>query len=68
MNDMYERERQLMVENQIRARGVTDQNVLDAMLTVPRHMFVPQFEKSSSYSDGPLPTVKPYPSPTSLPT
>ena len=44
-----------MVENQIRARGVTDQNVLDAMLTVPRHLFVPQFEKSSSYSDGPLP-------------
>jgi protein-L-isoaspartate(D-aspartate) O-methyltransferase len=55
MKDMYERERRLMVENQIRARGVTDQKVLDAMLTVPRHMFVPQFEKSSSYSDGPLP-------------
>jgi protein-L-isoaspartate(D-aspartate) O-methyltransferase len=55
MKDIYERERRLMVENQIRARGVTDQNVLDAMLTVPRHMFVPQFEKSSSYSDGPLP-------------
>jgi protein-L-isoaspartate(D-aspartate) O-methyltransferase len=55
MKDMYERERRLMVENQIRARGVADQKVLDAMLTVPRHMFVPQFEKSSSYSDGPLP-------------
>jgi protein-L-isoaspartate(D-aspartate) O-methyltransferase len=55
MKDMYERERRMMVENQIRARGVTDQKVLDAMLTVPRHLFVPQFEKSSSYSDGPLP-------------
>ena len=55
MKDFYERERQLMVENQIRSRGVTDQKVLAAMLTVPRHVFVPQFEKSSSYSDGPLP-------------
>ena len=44
MKDMYERERRLMVENQIRTRGVTDQNVLDAMLTVPRHMFVPQLQ------------------------
>jgi protein-L-isoaspartate(D-aspartate) O-methyltransferase len=55
MKDIYERERRLMAEKQIHARGVTDQKVLDAMLKVPRHMFVPQFEKSSSYSDGPLP-------------
>lgn len=55
MKDIYERERRLMVENQIRARGVTDQNVLNALLKVARHVFVPQFEKSSSYSDGPLP-------------
>ncbi len=55
MKDMYERERRSMVENQIRARGITDQKVLAAMLKVPRHLFVPQFEKSSSYSDGPLP-------------
>jgi protein-L-isoaspartate(D-aspartate) O-methyltransferase len=55
MKDFYERERQLMVENQIRTRGVTDRNVLDAMLKVPRHIFVPEFEKSSSYSDSPLP-------------
>ncbi|UCH95281.1 MAG: protein-L-isoaspartate(D-aspartate) O-methyltransferase [Candidatus Aminicenantes bacterium] len=55
MKDVYERERRLMVENQIRARGVTDQKVLDAMLKVPRHLFVPHFEQSSSYSDGPLP-------------
>lgn len=55
MKDVYERERRSMVENQVRARGVMDQNVLAALLAVPRHLFVPEFEKSSSYSDGPLP-------------
>jgi protein-L-isoaspartate(D-aspartate) O-methyltransferase len=55
MIDAYERERRLMVDNQIHARGVMDKKILDAMLKVPRHLFVPEFEKSSSYSDGPLP-------------
>lgn len=55
MKDAYEQDRRLMVENQIRARGVSDQNVLAALRKVPRHLFVPEFEKSSSYSDGPLP-------------
>ena len=55
MNNVYERERQSMVDNQIRARGIKDQKVLAAMLKVPRHVFVPHFEKTSSYSDGPLP-------------
>jgi protein-L-isoaspartate(D-aspartate) O-methyltransferase len=55
MKDAYQRQRELMVEGQIRSRGVRDQLVLDAMLKVPRHMFVPSIEKGSSYSDGPLP-------------
>jgi protein-L-isoaspartate(D-aspartate) O-methyltransferase len=55
MYDAYARERRLMVENQIHVRGITDQKVLAAMSKVPRHLFVPEFEKSSSYSDGPLP-------------
>jgi len=55
MTDDYQRQRQAMVNSQIQARGVADQQVLDALLKVPRHLFVPQFEKSSSYSDGPLP-------------
>jgi len=55
MKDAYQRQRELMVESQIQARGVKDPKVLDAMRKVPRHLFVPSLEKSSSYSDGPLP-------------
>lgn len=55
MTDQFEQERILMVENQIRSRGVSDPRVLEAMRKVPRHLFVSQFEKGCSYSDGPLP-------------
>jgi len=44
-----------MVENQIRRRGVTDQDVLDAMGHVPRHEFVAEDLKSQAYADHPLP-------------
>ena len=44
-----------MVERQIRRRGVTDQNVLDAMERVPRHEFVPAHYLSQAYADHPLP-------------
>lgn len=47
--------RELMVTNQIEARGVTDRRVLDAMRTVERHKFVPGQHKASSYEDHPLP-------------
>lgn len=44
-----------MVEYQIRARGVGDAHVLEAMETVPRHEFVPEEYLQSAYGDGPLP-------------
>jgi protein-L-isoaspartate(D-aspartate) O-methyltransferase len=44
-----------MVDTQIRRRGVTDQDVLDALETVPRHEFVPDQVKSQAYADHPLP-------------
>lgn len=44
-----------MVEDQIRGRGVTDERVLAAMETVPRHQFVPVSQQGSAYVDGPLP-------------
>jgi protein-L-isoaspartate(D-aspartate) O-methyltransferase len=44
-----------MVEYQIRRRGVTDQEVLDAMERVPRHEFVPSQHQSQAYADHPLP-------------
>jgi protein-L-isoaspartate(D-aspartate) O-methyltransferase len=46
--------RQRMVDSQIRARGITDAAVLDAMRTVPRHRFVPDSLHPYAYSDGPL--------------
>lgn len=48
-------QRQRMVEEQIRARGVTDPATLAAMLAVPRHEFVPEEERALSYRDYPLP-------------
>ncbi|MCK4503604.1 MAG: protein-L-isoaspartate(D-aspartate) O-methyltransferase [Desulfuromonadales bacterium] len=51
----YSIARRRMVEQQIVARGITDQRVLDAMLTVPRHLFVEAGLQSHAYSDGSLP-------------
>jgi len=47
--------RRRMVEQQIMARGITDQRVLDAMLQVPRHLFVEPGLHSHAYSDASLP-------------
>lgn len=35
----------------IRSRGVCDKAVLDAMLRVPRHAFVPEAQRKSAYDD-----------------
>jgi len=47
--------RQEMVEHQIRARGVRDRLVLDAMNRVPREAFLPRTAHELAYSDSPLP-------------
>lgn len=52
---MFETERRLMVELQLRARGIDDQRVLDAFLRVPRHEFVPASFIEEAYEDRPLP-------------
>jgi protein-L-isoaspartate(D-aspartate) O-methyltransferase len=49
------RQRQQMVQEQIRARGVTVPRVLAAMQEVPRHLFVPESERAQAYEDHPLP-------------
>jgi len=51
----HESRRLDMVENQIRARGVSDPLVLAAMRKVPRHLFVPEDWSNSAYDDRPLP-------------
>ncbi len=48
-------EREEMVLRQIAARGVSDERVLQAMRTVPRHRFVPERLSRSAYNDHPLP-------------
>ena len=53
--DDFVRQRQLMVEQQISRRGISDPLVLTAMAAVPRHMFVPEDVRRYSYSDSPLP-------------
>jgi protein-L-isoaspartate(D-aspartate) O-methyltransferase len=47
--------RQHMVDSQLRERGVSDPRILDAMLRVPRHEFVPEPYRAQAYEDHPLP-------------
>jgi protein-L-isoaspartate(D-aspartate) O-methyltransferase len=51
----YEIARKKMVQEQIVARGVTDRRVIDAMLRIPRHIFVQEAFSAQAYSDTPLP-------------
>jgi protein-L-isoaspartate(D-aspartate) O-methyltransferase len=44
-----------MIEEQLVARGITDPRVLDAMRTVPRHLFVEDAMQAHAYGDFPLP-------------
>jgi protein-L-isoaspartate(D-aspartate) O-methyltransferase len=52
--DAYVEQREAMVENQIRKRGLKDERVLRAMTTVPRHEFVPPGALPMAYADEPL--------------
>ncbi len=47
-----------MVESQIRAQGVKDERVLNAMKKVKRHLFVPEDERAYAYEDTPLPIAQ----------
>lgn len=53
--DDFDAQRQQMVAEQIKARGVTDPLVLKAMSIVPRHRFVPKVHRVLAYTDRPLP-------------
>jgi protein-L-isoaspartate(D-aspartate) O-methyltransferase len=44
-----------MVEQQLRARGIDDERVLDAMRRVPRELFVPDEQREHAYDDAALP-------------
>jgi protein-L-isoaspartate(D-aspartate) O-methyltransferase len=48
-------QRQRMVDQQLKPRGIKDERVLAAMAKVPREEFVPADERADAYEDGPLP-------------
>jgi protein-L-isoaspartate(D-aspartate) O-methyltransferase len=54
-NDEYLVERQRMVEDHLRKRDIHDRRVLEAMVAIPRHYFVPEEHRHLAYVDGPLP-------------
>src|SRR5262249_45129690 len=51
----FDEARVRMVTEQLEARGISDRRVLDAMLRVPRHLFVPTSTQMLAYADRALP-------------
>lgn len=51
----YLKARERMVTEQLLPRGIADQRVLEAMRTVPRHIFVEDALQAQAYGDFPLP-------------
>lgn len=47
--------REEMVEKQLAARGIVDDEVLNVMGRVPRHRFVPEDLRNTAYDDKPVP-------------
>lgn len=47
--------RKEMVDEQIVSRGVRDRDVIEAMMSIPRHQFVPEDRTYMAYDDTPLP-------------
>src|SRR5260370_36736465 len=56
--DKFAAARRAMVEEQVRKRGIASTRVLEAMLSVPRHEFVPAEFPADAYADKPLPIVE----------
>jgi protein-L-isoaspartate(D-aspartate) O-methyltransferase len=54
-DESWESLRESMVRDQLRSRDITDERVLAAMESVPRHEFVPPDERRFAYGDHPLP-------------
>lgn len=50
-NTQFEAQRREMVAQQLRKRGIRSERVLSAMLTVPRHEFVPAEQSTAAYTD-----------------
>jgi protein-L-isoaspartate(D-aspartate) O-methyltransferase len=55
MNDPFTKEREIMVQSQIKERGITNQNLLNVMKEIPRHLFIGKNLESEAYYDYPVP-------------
>jgi protein-L-isoaspartate(D-aspartate) O-methyltransferase len=53
--DFYQAARQQMVKEDIEGRGIDDERIVQAMLKVKRHLFVPEDYRHLAYADRPLP-------------
>jgi len=53
--EAFAQQREEMVTKTIKNRGITDEDVLQAMESVPRHQFVPEEQQAQAYGDFPLP-------------
>jgi protein-L-isoaspartate(D-aspartate) O-methyltransferase len=51
----FETKRLSMVTDKLVHRGITDERVVKAFVTVPRHLFVPAEGRNLAYEDHPLP-------------
>jgi len=54
----YAQLRERMVKTQLLSRDIKDPAVLEAMRTIPRHIFVDPEYRDMAYTDGPLPIGK----------
>ncbi len=50
----WEADRRRMVDEQLAARDIRSQRLLSTMLSVPRHLFVPEAQRAKAYRDSPL--------------
>ena len=51
----FQEKRLAMVEQQVLKRGIRHTELLNAMRSVPRHLFIPAESQDKAYNDGPLP-------------
>ncbi len=51
----YAKLRERMVRDQIEARGIKDRRIIEAMVKVERHLFVPKDYRQEAYDDHPVP-------------
>jgi protein-L-isoaspartate(D-aspartate) O-methyltransferase len=55
MSNDFKLARERMVKNQLAARGIADEGVLQAMGKIPRHLFISEALAGEAYNDHPVP-------------